>query len=169
MVRRRDWLCGRIAAKDALRRYLFDRGTNSLFPVEISIDSQVDGRPRVRGTWPQDLRVSIAHKEGIGCAIVAEGRDPGIDVEKIEARGDGFAALAFTAQELASLPASDADEWRTRLWAAKDAAGQAAGPGMGGDPLRLAMSERDDDRMLVAGRWLETRRDGEYVFAWTLP
>jgi acyl transferase domain-containing protein/phosphopantetheinyl transferase len=167
ILKRRDWLFGRIAAKDAVRAHLFARGTPSLFPVEIVVESQGSGRPLVRGPWSQDLRISIAHKDGVGVAIVAEGRDPGIDIEKIEARGEGFAQLAFTAEELARLPARDADEWRTRLWAAKEAAGKAAGSGMGGDPRKIAMSERDGDRMRIGDRWIATRRDGGYVIAWT--
>jgi len=167
VMKRHDWLFGRVAAKDAVRARLFARGTPSLYPAEIAIESDDNGRPRVRGPWSADLRVSIAHKDGIGVAIVAEGRDPGIDIEKVESRGDGFAELAFTEEELARLPAGDADGWRTRLWAAKEAAGKAAGTGMAGDPRKLAMSARDGERMRIGERWIATRRDGDYVIAWT--
>ncbi len=168
ILRRRDWLCGRIAAKDAVRRYLFDRGTATMYPAEIVVTSDASGRPRVSGPWPQDLRVSIAHKDGIGCDLVAEGREPGVDIEKIEPRGEGFAQLAFTADELARLPSDGDGEWRTRLWAAKEAAGKAAGTGMGGDPRGIVMTARDGEHFEIAGRVVATRRDGDYVIAWTL-
>jgi len=168
VMRRRDWLIGRIAAKDAIRRYLFERGTESLFPVEIAIGNDAAGRPHAKGPWSQDLRISLAHKDGIACAIVAEGHDPGIDVEKIDTRGEGFAKLAFTAEELVRLPEGDRDEWRTRLWAAKEAAGKAAGTGMQGDPRKLVLTQVDGERMRIGERWIATRRDGDFAFAWTI-
>jgi len=163
-----DWLYGRVAAKDAIRHHLFERGHGPLFPVEITITSDPDGKPRATGPYAQDLRVSIAHKEGIACAIVAEGIDPGIDIEKIEARGDGFVALAFTAEELRLLPDHDRAEWLTRLWSAKEAAGKAAGSGMAGDPRSLRLTALSGERMQVAGRAVETRKFGDYAIAWTV-
>jgi len=136
--------------------------------VEIAITNDSAGRPHAKGPWQQDLRVSIAHKDGMGLAMVAEGRDPGVDIEKIDARGEGFARLAFSAEELARLPQGDQDEWRTRLWAAKEAAGKAAGTGMQGDPRKLVLAELDGERMRIGERWIGTRRDGDYAIAWTV-
>src|SRR5438093_6164834 len=57
--RRRDWLAGRIAAKDAVRRLLFERGHEAVFPVEIAIATGHRGRPVVAGEFGVDVRVSI--------------------------------------------------------------------------------------------------------------
>ena len=100
-------------------------------------------------------------------AIVAEGRDVGIDLERIEARAPGFEAVAFGAAELALLPADGRDEWTARFWAAKEAAAKAAGTGLEGDPRRFAVAERDGERLRVGERWMETRREGDLVVAWT--
>jgi phosphopantetheinyl transferase len=166
-LRQRDWVIGRIAAKDAVRHHLMQHGSGPVFPAEIAIAADAAGRPRVAGAWAGDLRVSIAHKDGIACAIVADGRDPGIDIEKIESRGEGFAGMAFGPDEMLRLPPADRDEWTTRLWAAKEAAGKANGTGLAGNPKGLTLAALDGERMLIDGRWIETRRDGDYIIAWT--
>ncbi|MFO1314001.1 MAG: beta-ketoacyl synthase N-terminal-like domain-containing protein [Burkholderiales bacterium] len=167
LQRERSRLLGRIAAKDAVRAHLFARGHGPLFPVEVRIDADADGRPIVRGTFADDLRVSIAHCEGMACALVAEGADPGIDVEKIAPRGDAFAALAFTADELARIPVDARDEWITRMWAAKEAVGKARGTGLAGRPKELQITNVEGERIMVDGRWVETARMGDFIVAWT--
>ena len=168
LQRQRDWLYGRIAAKDAVRDFLRQRGGDPLFPIEIAIESDATGQPRVKGPFARDIRVSIAHKDSIACAIASEGFDRGIDIEKIEPRSDAFAALAFTADELRLLPGTDRDEWRTRGWSAKEAAGKARGTGLQGNPKGLRLTAVDQDRLLVDGRWIATRRHGNYIIAWTV-
>ena len=120
------------------------------------------------GRSTRDIRVSIAHKPGIAVALAAEGVDPGIDIEAIEPRGDGFASLAFGQDELALLPGGDRDEWLTRCWAAKEAAGKARGTGLAGNPKGVRITAIDADRILVDGRAVATRRLGDHVVAWTV-
>lgn len=165
--RQRDWLYGRIAAKDAVRHLLWLQGGAPMFPIEVGVESDSQGRPHVHGPFPNDIRVSIAHRAGIACAIAAEGKDPGIDIEAIEPRGDGFATIAFAAEELRLLPADD-DEWRTRLWAAKEAAGKANGTGLAGNPRGLVLAAVERERMLVDGRRIQTRKFGDNIIAWTV-
>lgn len=167
LQRERSRLLGRIAAKDAVRAHLFARGHGPLFPVEVRIDADAAGRPVVRGPFEDDVRVSIAHCEGTACALAAEGADPGIDVEKIEPRGDAFAALAFDASELERVPAAARDEWITRMWAAKEAAGKARGTGLEGRPKELTITNVEGERIMVDGRWVETTRMGDFIVAWT--
>ena len=88
---RSEWLIGRMAAKDAVRGLLFDQG-RTVFPIEVTVRSDPSGRPLVSGMFAEDLRVSIAHKEKTAVAIVAIGRDPGIDLEPVEPRSDGVRA-----------------------------------------------------------------------------
>jgi phosphopantetheinyl transferase len=163
----RSWLSGRIAAKDAVRDLLWRNGHGPLFPVEIQIASDAQGRPVV-SCGGADVRVSIAHRGDVAVALAAFAGDPGIDVETIEGRSDGFAAHAFTEDDLAGLGPGERDEWRTRLWTAKEAAGKARGTGLRGDPRRLRVTGRDGERLLVDGLWVETRREGRHVVAWTV-
>ncbi|MCC7325326.1 MAG: polyketide synthase dehydratase domain-containing protein [Burkholderiales bacterium] len=166
--RRTEWLFGRIAAKDAIRRRVFARGAAPLYPVEITIESGDDGRPKARGPYRGDLRVSLAHKPGMAVALAAEGADVGIDVEEIVPRGDEFVRLALRPEEVALLPALDSDEWLTRFWAAKEAAGKARGTGLAGDPRSVTIDGVDGERVRAGGCWVETRRRDGYVVAWTV-
>ncbi len=163
-----EWLLGRIAAKDAVRHLLFAAGTPSLYPVELEVTNDASGRPRVRGPVDRDIRVSIAHKPGIAVALAAEGADPGIDIEAIAPRSEGFAALAFGADELALLPEGDRAEWLARCWAAKEAVGKARGTGLAGNPKGFAITAISADRILVDGVSVATRRLGDHVVAWTV-
>ena len=162
----RSWLSGRIAAKDAVRDLLWRQGNGPLFPVEVQISSDARGRPRVscRGA---DVRVSLAHSDGVAVALAAFHREPGIDVERVEERGAAFVAAAFSDSDLTHLPDGARDEWLTRLWAAKEAAGKARGTGLAGDPRRLHIMEREGERLLVDGLWVETRCEGTHAIAWT--
>lgn len=169
LARQRSLVLGRIAAKDAVRGWLAAQGQPPRYPVEVRIAADAAGRPHVHLPFAHDLRVSLAHCDGVACAIVGDGVDVGIDVETIAPRGEGFAAVAFTAHELALLPDGDArDEWITRLWAAKEAAGKALGTGLAGHPKGLQATRREGERMYVQGRWVATTRSGDRIVAWTL-
>ena len=166
--RRRRRLLGRIAAKDAVRRIAWQRGAGPLYPVEVQIRSDEAGRPEVHAPWAEDVEVSIAHAEGIAVALARAGSAPGVDVEPVAPRGDGFAGIAFAPAEQALVPAGgEREEWLTRLWCAKEAAGKARGTGLGGSPRALTVEEVDGERVRVDGAWVRTRRDGDTVVAWT--
>src|SRR5690606_16701610 len=132
----RQWLLGRVAAKDAARAALRERGRWPLFPIEVAVANEDSGRPTVAHAGTEDLRVSIAHTTGIGVALVREGVDVGIDVEVVEPRAATFEATALTEGERALVPALDGgrDAALTLLWAAKEAAAKAAGTGLQGRP-----------------------------------
>jgi acyl transferase domain-containing protein/phosphopantetheinyl transferase (holo-ACP synthase) len=176
----RTWLLGRIAAKDAARALLFAAGHERVFPVEVAVRNDAEGRPLVRVPGDADVRVSIAHTDGLGVAIAAVGVDVGIDVERIEARPDTFELAALSKKERArfeELPDIDRESVRerelTRWWAAKEAAAKAAGTGMQGRPKDWKVVEVDGDRLRIGDRWLRTAlleddtRDGTHVVAWT--
>jgi phosphopantetheinyl transferase len=161
--RQRGWLLGRIAIKDAVRRHLWDGGAGALFPVEIEVGHAPDGRPVVN---VPGLTVSVAHKADRAVALVGEGRAGGIELERIEPRPEGFAGVAFTPAELALGAGRDADAWQTRLWTAKEALGKARGTGVTA-PRRLDVTAVDGDRLVIDGKPIETRREGDHIVAWT--
>jgi phosphopantetheinyl transferase len=163
--KKRGWLLGRIAVKDACRHFLWQRGEGAMFPVEVQVANEPSGVPfaTVRG---RRLHVSVAHKDDLAVAIVSDTNDVGIDLERIEARADTFAGVAFTPAELALGAGRPRDEWQTRLWAAKEAVGKARGTGLG-DPRRVVVSAVDGDRLTIDEAVVETRRDGDYIIAWT--
>ncbi|MCB0988419.1 MAG: polyketide synthase dehydratase domain-containing protein [Microthrixaceae bacterium] len=179
----RTWLLGRIAAKDAVRTLLWSNGAGPVFPVEISVANDADGRPTVTGPGADDVAVSIAHTAGIGVALAAVGADVGIDIELVEPRPASFEATALTPAErdlLAAGPPSERDRTITRWWAAKEAAAKADGTGMDGRPRDFEVSQDHGDRVRIGNRLIATRiltnpaaPDGtaqpqEHVVAWTL-
>ena len=157
---RRGWLLGRIAVKDAVRMHAWRSGLRPIYPVEIEVTNDAQGRPSVVGS---ELPVSIAHKDDLAVAIVGEpGQTVGIDLERIEPRTDAFIDIAYTAAERAL--ATD-DEQRARLWAAKEAVAKARGTGIT-DPKKLEVRALGE-RLAIDEFVVDTRREGDYVVAWT--
>jgi phosphopantetheinyl transferase (holo-ACP synthase) len=155
---RRGWLLGRIAIKDAVRLERWKRAQGPIFPVEIEVSNEPSGKPVIDG----GLHVSVAHKDDIAVAIASE-RPVGIDIERIEPRSETFSGIAYTSAERAL---GEGDEWLTRLWAAKEAVAKARGTGIT-DPKRFEVHTRSGDRVYIGDAVVDTRRDGDYIIAWT--
>ncbi|MER8184970.1 beta-ketoacyl synthase N-terminal-like domain-containing protein [Kitasatospora sp. NPDC094015] len=169
---RRAWLLGRIAAKDAVRRALWEQGEGPLYPAEIAVlnDPPPDagpghpsGRPRVVGlhgrTLPE-LEVSLAHHAEAAVAL-ARPRRPGggpgvgIDLAEVTGRPDDLRVALGPAE--ARLLAACRDEhggsealWLTRFWAAKEAVAKAEGTGLRGRPRDFAVLAAEPSELLVA-------------------
>ncbi|MGY5012397.1 beta-ketoacyl synthase N-terminal-like domain-containing protein [Streptomyces sp. 900105755] len=192
---RRQWLLGRIAAKDAVRRWLWQHGEGPVFPAELRVHNDELGRPYVVGVHGRTLPaldVSLAHRAEAAVAIVrphTPGPGPGIDLEEVTDRDPAAMEVALGADELRllhALSAGDADGspslWFTRFWAAKEAVAKAEGTGFDGRPRDFTVLEAapDGSRLLVSGR-LERAYpvhcapvrnppalpDRDYVVAWT--
>jgi malonyl CoA-acyl carrier protein transacylase len=69
----RPFLLGRIAAKDAVRRWLWDHGHGPLFPAEVLVAEDAAGRTLVRGPYVHDLRISLDTTDNLAVAVVTEG------------------------------------------------------------------------------------------------
>ncbi|MGW7406631.1 beta-ketoacyl synthase N-terminal-like domain-containing protein [Streptomyces sp. NPDC054833] len=191
---RRQWLLGRIAAKDAVRQWLWEHGEGPLFPAELRVRNDDLGRPYVTGEHGRalpPLDVSLAHRAEAAVAIVrphTPGPGPGIDIEEVSERDPAALAAALGADELRLLHGRCADGedseplWFTRFWAAKEAVAKAEGTGFGGRPRDFAVFDAapDGGRLLVSGRLERAYTvhcrsvrntpalpDREYVVAWT--
>jgi phosphopantetheine--protein transferase-like protein len=175
---RRPWLLGRIAAKDAARHLLWSQGRGPLFPAEITVGNDVQGRPWLRGPGGTALTVSLAHTAGYGVALVlAPDSGPvGIDIESISAMTEAVAAVSFTPEELALVGQLDGDrrEWLTRLWCAKEAMAKAEGTGLAGRPRDFVVTAVTGNTLTAAAPTrayrIATRIVKEtHVVAWTIP
>ncbi|MEW1775380.1 beta-ketoacyl synthase N-terminal-like domain-containing protein [Streptomyces sp. NPDC086777] len=192
---RRQWLLGRIAAKDAVRQWLWQHGEGPVFPAELRVHNDELGRPYVVGVHGRTLPaldVSLAHRAEAAVAIVrphTPGPGPGIDLEEVADRDPAALRAALGADELRLLHTLSADDaagsaalWFTRFWAAKEAVAKAEGTGFDGRPRDFTVLEAapDGSRLLVSGR-LERAYpvhcapvrnppalpDRDYVVAWT--
>ncbi|MEE2644452.1 MAG: beta-ketoacyl synthase N-terminal-like domain-containing protein [Myxococcota bacterium] len=179
--RQRDWLAGRIAAKDAARDWRWNRGSEALFPIEISVESG-EGAPRLHWTELDQSAgdalpsLSLAHSGGGGLALAASG-EVGVDLERIEDRPESWIRASFTEAEWVLIQAATTETedesaqtlaaWLTRAWSAKEARAKASGEGLK-HPKRWEIQRREGARFLIAERWIETRQRGSLVWAWSL-
>ncbi|MFD5540238.1 4'-phosphopantetheinyl transferase superfamily protein, partial [Streptomyces sp. NPDC127079] len=187
---RRQWLLGRIAAKDAVRQWLWQHGEGPVYPAELQVRKDELGRPYVIGVHGRTLPaldVSLAHRAEAAVAIVrphTPGPGPGIDIEEVTRRDPAAMEAALGADELRLLHGLGPDTalWFTRFWAAKEAVAKAEGTGFDGRPRDFTVLEAapDGSRLLVSGR-LERAYpvhcapvrnppalpDRAYVVAWT--
>jgi acyl transferase domain-containing protein/phosphopantetheinyl transferase len=169
---RHRWLLGRMAAKDALRQWRWDRGAGPLYPAQFEIGNDDTGRPTVSGPT-EGAGISIAHSGEYAVALAGETDGDigvGIDVQLIEERTPQFEPTACTDSERALLdamtlataaangrseaPATEGaaaarSEWLTRFWAAKEAVAKAIGTGLGGRPHQFEIIDVDGPRLLV--------------------
>lgn len=185
---RRQWLLGRIAAKDAVRRWLWERGEGEVFPAEITVRNDPSGRPVAAGAHGRrlpPLALSLAHRGEAAVALVGAGSGPapgvGIDIEEVAGRGEASAAFALGEGERALLAERCANSgespqlWFTRFWAAKEAVAKAEGTGLRGRPKDFAVTAAGPAELAVAVRGRRyrvrsacvTEGGRQYVVAWT--
>ncbi|MFD6966829.1 beta-ketoacyl synthase N-terminal-like domain-containing protein [Streptomyces sp. NPDC059949] len=180
---RAPWLLGRIAAKDALRGLLWERGAGPVFPVEVPVGNDPAGRPLAEGPLTRGFRLSIAHKDRIAVALAHPTLPVGIDVEPLTSDPDALIRIALgpdelrLAERLAARDGTGLPAALTALWCAKEAAAKAEGSGLGGRPRDWRVAEDPD-----TGSLLVTSPDGhpypirtasadvpplDHVVAWT--
>jgi phosphopantetheine--protein transferase-like protein len=118
--RKRDWLAGRIAAKEAIRKLIHERMNLRLAMHDIEIFNDKNRAPFVcLSIASEGVNVSISHSGGnaIASACFSSEGLPGIDMEgRSAATPDMYAAFA-NSDEIALLGTADA----TTLWTAKEA------------------------------------------------
>lgn len=120
--RRREWLGGRLAGKQAL---LLLTGTDHAAHT-ISILPDKHGRPRLTAPLPPPLpSLSISHSGTLAVAMASRSHHCGIDVQEIVPRIERLADRIGDPLELALLTQaidSDTTTRLTMLWTAKEAA-----------------------------------------------
>ncbi|MBJ8348317.1 type I polyketide synthase [Antrihabitans sp. YC2-6] len=181
-MHQRRWLLGRIAAKDAVRNWLWANGTASVYTCEFAIDASVTGRPYAVGL-PNLDELQIAHANtncrgravGLGVAMVAT-HAVGISITAV---GGDTTEVPLSAGErdlIHQLPTSDPTVLRARFAAAKEAAAQLANED---GPLAVAAVRHNADQdadvtveplascPLPIHTRLITVDDQPFVVAWT--
>jgi phosphopantetheinyl transferase len=152
--RKRQWLLGRMAAKDATHLLLKDRyGVNiPLYNIVVSADR--NGQPAASAPLKKDLNcrvcLSISHTGKTAAAVAAESRKTcqgvGFDMEETDQNHAGIEDVGFTDAERAMVGIvsnSLRQAWFVRLWCAKEAVGKALGRGLMGNPLNFILRHVD--------------------------
>lgn len=76
--RRREWLGGRLACKEAVSRLV--GGSTCL--ADIVVTNTEQGRPQVAGEWGRQVQVSISHSGGVAVGLAAY-VPCGLDVQEV--------------------------------------------------------------------------------------
>jgi acyl transferase domain-containing protein len=125
---RRQWLLGRMAAKDAVRTYAAEKLNLHLNLSDIEIDAPSDGHPCITNSLQSaGLRVRLAIAQGSDCAIAAvadEGKCRGLSIEI-----DDRPSLSELESDLDTadsclvhdLPVLERTQWARRIHCAKRA------------------------------------------------
>jgi acyl transferase domain-containing protein len=145
---RKQWMLGRIAAKDASRYLMWDGGAQDIFPIELPVTDGPDGRPQVhprdgRGLPDCDVALASCAEAGVAIARVRRPGQPqwrlGIDIVEIT-----DAPPEVPAAELALLPPGTEGAAQ-----AVRAARQAVVAASGADPARIAVTAATGDTLTV--------------------
>ncbi len=166
--RRVEWLLGRTAAKDCVRRYLLDCHQQRWSAADIPIWADDSGKPHPHGAWqdrtPLFIDLSIAHTPGLIAAAIAANARIGIDVERVSRDlSEDLTRGVFTPEEHELAARSGEGPIAIlRFWCAKEALSKALGTGIRYSPSDLRVRELDAAtgslRMAVTGQWLDAFR-----------
>jgi acyl transferase domain-containing protein/phosphopantetheinyl transferase len=162
-----------IALRDAVRSFVRRNGDDLLYPVEIFLTHDEEGKPLIHGERNakkllEGVHVSLAHK-GVTAVAIAADKPVGIDLEKIEEKAESFMDMAFTSRERELLASLQQPEGAIRFWVAKEACSKKAGTGFKGNPKRFEVSEVDGEMLSIGKERIQTMTLGEeYIVGWTI-
>ncbi|MBN2485680.1 MAG: 4'-phosphopantetheinyl transferase superfamily protein [Bacteroidales bacterium] len=168
--KQKEWLIGRIAAKDSVRKLILGKYGEKIHPACINIINDTSGKPIIQTEQNnhEGISVSIAHKNGLALASSSFDTETGVDIEEIKARDTGFTDLVLSEREKTLInPFIDKDEWLTRIWAAKEAFGKSTGKGLAGSPLNYEVSSIDGNLVTIGKTSVLTTRHNSYIIGWT--
>ena len=165
-ARRTEWLFGRIAAKEAVRRYLRDFHQARWSYADVRIWPNENGKPQAIGAWGDNLSskldIAIAHTSQFVIALAASNARAGVDVESAARNlSEEFASGVFTPSELELAAGGGADAARSliRFWCAKEAVSKALGTGIRYSPREMTvvryLADTGDIAVRLEGAWLE--------------
>ena len=144
--RRTEWLFGRVAAKEAVRRFLKDFYQARWSDADIRIWADDSGKPHALGAWNDylstKLDIAIAHTSQFVVAIAAANARVGVDAESVlRDLSDEFTTGVFTPDELEiAAQAANASQAVIRFWCAKEAVSKALGTGIRYAPKEMVVT-----------------------------
>ena len=172
VARRTEWLFGRVAAKEAVRRYLKETYQARWSDADVQIWADERGKPHALGAWQDRLSeridIAIAHTSQFVVAVAAANARVGVDVESaMRNLSEEFTSGVFAPEEL-ELAAACANSSTAiiRFWCAKEAVSKALGTGIRYSPKEMVVTAFDPDRseikVRLTGAWAEAfkRLDG---------
>ncbi|HWG10210.1 MAG TPA: beta-ketoacyl synthase N-terminal-like domain-containing protein [Rhodanobacteraceae bacterium] len=154
LPRRREWLTGRAAIKEAVRHWVYENTGQLLYPADIEVFHDEARAPFVGGWWNDSLiaapRVSLAH-DATSCmaAVAAPDQPVGVDLERTgKLQRPDLVVDSLAAEEkplVAGLTGEVREERVLRVWCAKEAASKCLGTGLRGEPWAFRIVAADPD------------------------
>ena len=144
-----EWLFGRLAGKDAVRMLWYSQHGERLFPADINVESNADGRLVALRRGQADQKpfatISVAHTEHVIAGLAATAPHAGIDLQLVHPHDAAFEGFAFNEEErdLLDHVGLDRDEWITRFWCGKRAVIKALGQAGTDGPKSAAVRDAD--------------------------
>jgi phosphopantetheinyl transferase (holo-ACP synthase)/malonyl CoA-acyl carrier protein transacylase len=167
-ARRTEWLFGRIAVKEAVRRFLKDYYQARWSDADVTIFADDMGKPYAVGAWmdqlPVKLDIAIAHTSQFVIGLAAANARIGVDVESVSRDlSQEFTDGVFMPDELElAAGAANASLAIIRFWCAKEAVSKALGTGIRYSPKEMTVSGYEPDTgkltMRLNGAWGEAFR-----------
>ncbi len=163
--RRVEWLFGRAAAKESVRRFLQQYHQAHWTAADIPIWADDSGKPHPLGPWREhtsaSIDLSIAHTSKLIVAAVAANARIGIDIEALNRDlSEDFTRGVFTHEELElAAQTGEAPTAILRFWCAKEAISKTLGTGIRYSPRDLHIVEIDcvsgQVQIELLGQWLD--------------
>lgn len=135
-ARRREWLAGRVAAKQAVCRRLGLPGPEAWPDIEIVPTRHGPRRGQPTYTHagaPGSCALSLAHSGGTAVAALADGVDIGVDLEPalaFDPVGESLLLSAAEARRLGGVRGESRRRALTWIWVLKEALAKALGVGL---------------------------------------
>ena len=165
VARRTEWLFGRVAAKEAVRRFMKVYHQARWSDADIQIWPDDSGKPHALGAWGDRLStkldVAIAHTSQFVIAVAAANARVGVDVESANRDlSQEFSLGVFTPDELElAADAVNAAQTLIKFWCAKEAVSKALGTGIRYSPKEMIVRDYRASSGTVAvrleGAWVE--------------
>ena len=164
-ARRTEWLFGRIAAKESVRRFLKEYYQARWSYADVTICTNDMGKPYAIGEWldflSAKLDIAIAHTAQFIIALAGANVKIGVDVENATRNlSEEFTAGVFNPEEL-DLAAHALNPAQTiiKFWCAKEAVSKALGVGIRYSPKDMRVAGYDAETgkltMRLFGGWVE--------------
>ena len=156
--RREEWLLGRWAAKQALRRTRLP-GIDNVDLVDLEVRPREDGSPEAfLADESLPVSLSISHRAGAGLGVTFSGVGVGCDLEWVEPRSSAFVGDYFTAVESRWITSAQSRSTALRangLWSAKESVLKVLGAGLRLDTRSLEVDASASEP--VAEEWRSFR------------
>ena len=110
-----EWLCGRLAVKQATAELL------SVDPKGVAVDTEPEGAPFLADHRSSPISISHSGDHAVAVISTRKERRVAIDIEQVEeGRMPHVSRVAFTPREIAELQGAADNEWYRR-WTLKEA------------------------------------------------